>query len=31
MGGVIDTFVDRLQYLYLHHIDVKELWDTLEA
>jgi hypothetical protein len=31
VGAVIGTLVDRLQDVYLHHIDAKKLWDALEA
>lgn len=31
MGDVFGTVVDGLQYVYLPHTNVKELWDALEA
>jgi hypothetical protein len=31
MRGVIGTLVDRLPDVYLHHTNIKKLWDALEA
>jgi hypothetical protein len=31
VGAVIDTLVDHLHDVYLHHTDAKKLWDALET
>jgi hypothetical protein len=31
VDAVIGTLIDRLQDVYLHHVDAKKLWDALEV